>query len=274
MDIYLDILSVVAEGLAEDGQSSHMLRVVVHGKAETETAAVIELETVDRHVRDFQAVYEGAFSVDDKKLEQPVLVPVGEPPVGSEKPSGIAEISGGEPVPDTDVVQVKGDVGGPYVVDAGRLGGKLRRDRKLRDLLEAGDEVGDIVFHKALGKPEDIRAVTVRMVKIAGIVHLTDDGLIRGEAAGRTDPVDGIVAHLDIRAVDIQNIFLPFQIDQNFVQMNRAYLLVAVACGFTGNGYQPAAFQFLDMAGQRAVCDIQAGSQFVHAHAVVVQKNI
>lgn len=68
VDIYLDVLPVVAEGLAEDGQTAHVLRVVVHGKAETEAAAVIQIETVDGHVGNFQTVDEGAFPVDDEKL--------------------------------------------------------------------------------------------------------------------------------------------------------------------------------------------------------------
>ena len=80
--------------------------------------------------------------------------------------------------------------------------------------------------------------------------------------------------HLDVCAVHIQNIFLPFQVNQNFVQMNRADFLVAMSRGFTGNGDQPAAFQLFDMAGQRAVRDIQPGGELVHAHVIVVQKNI
>ena len=56
--------------------------------------------------------------------------------------------------------------------------------------------------------------------------------------------------------------------------MNRADLLVAVSGGLTGNGDQPAAFQLFDMAGQRADRDIQPGGELVHAHVIVVQKNI
>ena len=50
--------------------------------------------------------------------------------------------------------------------------------------------------------------------------------------------------------------------------------LVAMSGGLTGNRNQPAAFQLFDMAGQRAVRDIQVGGKFIHAHAVVIQKDI
>ncbi len=104
VDIYLDVLSVVAEGLAEDGQTAHMFRVIVHCEAETEAAAVIQMEAVDGHVGNFQTVDKGAPPVDDEKLQQSVLVPVGKPPVGGEEPAGITKISRREPVPDTHIV--------------------------------------------------------------------------------------------------------------------------------------------------------------------------
>ena len=79
----------------------------------------------------------------------------------------------------------------------------------LGDFLETGDEVGNIVLHKPLGKPENVCTVAVGMVKIAGVIHFTDNGLVRGETAGGTDAVDRVMTDFDIRAVDIQNIFLP-----------------------------------------------------------------
>ena len=104
MDIYLDVLSVVAEGFAEDGQAADMFCVVVHGKPETETAAVIQMKAVDGHIGDLEAVDESAFPVDHEQFQQAVLIPVGEPPVGCEKPSGVTEISRGEPVADAHVI--------------------------------------------------------------------------------------------------------------------------------------------------------------------------
>lgn len=64
------------------------------------------------------------------------------------------------------------------------------------------------------------------MVKITGIIHLTDDSLIRSKTAGGTDMVNRIVADFDVCAVDIQDIFLPFQINQNLIQMNGADFLL------------------------------------------------
>ena len=104
MDIYLDVLSVVAECFAEDGQAANMFCVVVHGKPETETAAEIQMKAVDGHVRDLEAVDEGSFPIDHEQFKQAVLVPVGKPPVGCEKPSGVTEISRGEPVADAHVI--------------------------------------------------------------------------------------------------------------------------------------------------------------------------
>ena len=56
MYIDFDILSVIAEGFAEDCQAADMLRVVVHSHAETDTGAIVEVKAVDGHIGNFQAV--------------------------------------------------------------------------------------------------------------------------------------------------------------------------------------------------------------------------
>ena len=53
VDVYFDILSVVAEGFAEDGETAHMFRVVIHGETEAETAAIVQVEAVYGYIRDF-----------------------------------------------------------------------------------------------------------------------------------------------------------------------------------------------------------------------------
>lgn len=86
MDIYLDVLSVVAECFAEDGQAANMFCVVVHGKPETETAAEIQMKAVDGHVRDLEAVDEGSFPIDHEQFKQAVLFQLGNHQSGVKSP--------------------------------------------------------------------------------------------------------------------------------------------------------------------------------------------
>lgn len=64
VDIYFDILPVVAESFAEDCETANMFRIIVHSHAEAEAAAVIQIEAVDGHIRDLQAIDESALFVD------------------------------------------------------------------------------------------------------------------------------------------------------------------------------------------------------------------
>ena len=82
------------------------------------------------------------------------------------------------------------------------------------------------------------------------------------------------MSHFDVGAVYVLEVLLLFQIDQDLVEVDRADLLVAVSGGFAGGGDQSTAFQFLDMAGERSVGDVEARSQLVHAHAVVLEQDI
>ena len=56
--------------------------------------------------------------------------------------------------------------------------------------------------------------------------------------------------------------------------MDGADFLIAVSRRFAGCGNQSTAFQLFDMAGKGSVGNAQAGSQFVHAHIIIVQQNI
>ena len=54
--------------------------------------------------------------------------------------------------------------------------------------------------------------------------------------------------------------------------MNGTDLLIAVAGGLGVSGDQSAIFQFLNVACQGAVCNIQVGSQVIHIHSIIFLK--
>lgn len=65
VDIYLDILPVVAESFAEDRETADMFRIIIHGHAEAEAAAVIQVKAVYGHIRDLKTVNESSLFVND-----------------------------------------------------------------------------------------------------------------------------------------------------------------------------------------------------------------
>ena len=65
MDVYLDILSIVAESLTEDGKTANMFRIIIYRHTEAETAAIVQMEAVDGYIGNLQTVNESSLFVDD-----------------------------------------------------------------------------------------------------------------------------------------------------------------------------------------------------------------
>ena len=66
------------------------------------------------------------------------------------------------------------------------------------------------------------------------------------------------MSHLNISLIHIFIISPAIQIDQDFIQMHKAFLLVAVSGRFIGNTYQTAFLQLLYMACQGSIADVQS----------------
>ena len=266
----LDILGVVAEGFAENGQPAHVGGLVIHGKAEVEQGLLVQVQVPDAHVGNLQPVHEGSPVVDRQHFQQPILVPVGEPPVGGEDAPHVAEVPRGGPGTHEYIVDIEADVAGPLAVDAGSLGGQLGGDSDLGDVSVHGGEIGHLVLHVTLGEPKNVRVKVVRMGEIAVVVHHADDPVRRGQAAGGIYPAAAVPPHLQIHGAGIfrrQGGVL--HVDEELVRHYLADLLVAVAAGIAGYSHHAALLQLLDMGGQRAVGDVELPGQLVHVHRLL-----
>lgn len=61
-----DILTVISEGFSENRKPADVLGIVLHGEAETDVTAAVEMEIIDFDVRYFKPVDIGTFLIDDK----------------------------------------------------------------------------------------------------------------------------------------------------------------------------------------------------------------
>ncbi|MNL26339.1 hypothetical protein D3C87_1478590 [compost metagenome] len=101
------VLAVIAEMLAVNGQSAFVGRLVGDGNTEGQLAFVIQLDIVEGNIRDAAAIDEASFIIDADKLEHAVLVKVRRPPVRVEGAAGSAEITGTGPKANFDAVHIK-----------------------------------------------------------------------------------------------------------------------------------------------------------------------
>ena len=96
-DSDIDVLRIVSECFAENRKAADVFGVRIHRKAELQAACACKIEFIYRHIRDLESVHEGSVFVNYNKLQESVLIPVGEPPVGSKDTLYISEISGARP---------------------------------------------------------------------------------------------------------------------------------------------------------------------------------
>ena len=61
-------LPVVAESSAEDRQAADMLCIIIYSQTQAEAAAIIQMQTVNGHIRNLQAVNKGTVLIDDKQF--------------------------------------------------------------------------------------------------------------------------------------------------------------------------------------------------------------
>lgn len=104
------ILAVIAEMLAVNGQSAFVDRLVGNGNAEGQLAFVVQLNIIKGNIRNAAAVDKASFIVNPDQLEHPVLIQVRRPPVWIKGTALIPEVSGTGPVTDFDAVYIKVEV--------------------------------------------------------------------------------------------------------------------------------------------------------------------
>ena len=106
------------------------------------------------------------------------------------------------------------------------------------------------------------------MGKIAGIVHFTDHLFRRGNAAGGKYLIVRILPHRDFCPENTAFVCLLLRPDlhQDSGFQNAAHLLVSMSDTVLGHTDQPGLLQLSDMAGQRAVGDLQPGCDLIHIH--------
>ena len=110
VDADLDVLCVIAEVLAIECQTADMNGILLDCQTETDTAGVVQMEHIDRDIRDFQAIDIGSLFIDDEQLEQTVLVAVDWPPFRCKNTAYISEIPGGRPEAETGIIDIKADI--------------------------------------------------------------------------------------------------------------------------------------------------------------------
>ena len=64
----LDVLSVISESLSEDGQTTDMLGIIIDAHAETNTASVVQMETVNCDVGNLKTVDKSSIFIDDRMV--------------------------------------------------------------------------------------------------------------------------------------------------------------------------------------------------------------
>lgn len=92
VDADLNILCIVAEGLSVQCQTADVCRVFLDCETEADAAGVVQMQHIDRDVRDFQTVDVGALFVDHEQLQQTVLVAVDRPPFRCEDAAHVTEV--------------------------------------------------------------------------------------------------------------------------------------------------------------------------------------
>ena len=64
IDVYLDVLSVVSEGLTENGETTNIGSTFIYAETETDIASGVQMEAVDGNVGNLKTVDEGPFAVN------------------------------------------------------------------------------------------------------------------------------------------------------------------------------------------------------------------